>query len=497
MWKTVASRLLAVVLLGCAPLLAQIGATPTPTRTGLVERPKDPALEFLEPYGLHNFSTHYIRALQSLLTAREKYARKEYASAQATLSSLWASYPVGHPSWGNLPFKPFGINLGLPACYYELRMLSDMTQFRLANPGLPPPPRTVRLTVLVVGASSGIEPRNLTELTQGGGVAVTHTIDPRVAQNGYRAVHESLRGFNEYVLAMTQGQLGVETHILPLPTVSLPVHAGVGSGGFYYASLVEASSVFAHVPPAELAATDWWWILYPSHVPEQYPDFLNTEFITGGMGVGADGSSPFFIIDDRWIVRKPPHLGSGEYSDIERSVYLPQWFQHEFFHHLFRIYGQFGLESTPHQWFNLANWPSDFVGRYEADYYHEALYKRLQTATPPLKVALRYATTGAPWAQLSVNDVLGAYRRSPVQNAWHTGDILFVGQQLRWRNSAPVSWNLQPDVLQGVLNTGPDCPYYSHPLGRKFNIVLERDAIGDLTSQIGGFMFLGEFYERL
>jgi hypothetical protein len=56
------------------------------------------------------------------------------------------------------------------------------------------------------------------------------------------------------------------------------------------------------------------------------------------MGTGAEGFSPFFIIDDRWIVRKPPHIGTGEYSDVERSVYLPQWFQHEFFHHLFRTY---------------------------------------------------------------------------------------------------------------------------------------------------------------
>lgn len=495
MSKAVVARLVALVLLGSAHAVAQIGAAPSPPRTGLAERPRDPALDFLTPYGLHNFSTHYVEALQALLAAREQYARKEYANAQTTLWALWARHPVGHPSWGALPSKPFGINLGTPPCYYELRMLSDMTQWRVSNPGQTPPPRTARLTVLLVGASSGIEPRNFAELSQGGGLPVTHTLDPRVAQDGYRAVHESLRAFKEYALAMTQGLLGVETHILPLPSVSLPVHAAV-TGGSNFAGLSDATAVFAHVPQAEIQATDWWWILYPSHVPEQYPAFQNTEFITGGMGVGPDSSSPFFIIDDRWIVRKPPHLGSGAYSDVERSVYLPQWLQHEFFHHLFRIYPQFGLEVSPHQWFNLNNWPADFVGRYEADYYHEALYKRLQQATPALRVALRYATAGAAWSQVTLNDVLGAYRREPVQNAWHIGDVVFVGPQLKWRNTAPVSWNLQPDLLQGVLNTGPDCPYYNNPNGRRFNIVLERDAIGDLTTQVRGFAFVGEFYDR-
>jgi hypothetical protein len=47
----------------------------------------------------------------------------------------------------------------------------------------------------------------------------------------------------------------------------------------------------------------------------------------------------------------------------------------------------------------------------------------------------------------------------------------------------------------GELPTGPDCPYYGSHLGQQFQIVLERDAIGDLTSQVRGFAFVGEVYE--
>lgn len=455
----------------------------------------DPALAFLAPYGLQNFSAHYIDALQTLLAARELYWAQEYGAAKAKLDLLWSRHPVGSQRWGFLPTQPFGLNLGSPPCYSALRILSDMTDWRVSHPDQPPAPRTARLTVLVVGTTHGLEPRNLTELAQGTGIPVTHTLDPRVEADGYRAVHQSLRLFREYALAMTEGRLALETHLLPLPNLDLPVQASI-SGGTKFAGLVNASQVFAAVPPAELEATDWWWILYPSHVPEQYPDFQNAEFITGGMGAGADSRSPFFIIDDRWIVRKPPHLGSGEYSDIERSVYQPQWLQHEFFHFLFRTYPEFGLETTPHQWFDRGTWPADFVGRYEADYYHEALVKRLQQATPGLHAGLRFATADAPWAQLTIDDLLGTYRHEPVQNPWHIGDIRFVGTQLEWRNTAPVSWNLFDDLPHGILATGPDCPYYGQPSGDRFNIVLERDALGDLTTDVRGFAFQGGLYER-
>ena len=487
--------LLGLVLLAGGPAFGQGSAAPTSGRTAASPERWDPALAFLEPYGIQNFSPHYVDALRALLDARERYESSDYAGAQATLAALWAQHPVGDPSWGALPSQPFGINIGSPPCYYALRMLTDMTEWRVSHPDERAAPRTARLTVLVVGRSHGVEPRNLAELTAGTGIPVRHSLDERVEHAGYRAVHESLRLFEEYALAITQGKLAVETRILPLPDLDLPVHASV-NGGHYFASLDDAAQVFESVPQAEIEATDWWWILYPSHVPEQYPAFQHAEFITGGMGTGAEGFSPFFIIDDRWIVRKPPHIGTGEYSDVERSVYLPQWFQHEFFHHLFRTYPEFGLETTPHQWFDRSTWPPDFVGRYEADYYHEALYKRLKRASPALRSALRYATADAPWDQLTINDVLGTYRRDPVQNAWHIGDILFSGPQLQWRNTASVSWNLDEDILHGVLATGPDCPYYDSFLGRRFNIVLARDAIGDLTSQVRGFAFMGELYTR-
>lgn len=458
----------------------------------------DPGADFLGPYGLHNFSDHHVDALRTFLLVEEDYAAGRYVAARARLAALWNAHPTGGLPWGALPTQPFGINIGSPPCYYGLRMLTDMVDWRLAS-GVTgdSAPRTVRLTVMLVGETSGIEPRDEVELAQGQGVPVVHTLDPDIEANGSAVVHQSLQLFRDYVLAATEGNLAVETHVLPLPQVSLPVHAALLPGGGRFAGLTDAWQVFAHVPEVEREATDWWWVLYPSHVPEQYPDFTTAEFITGGMGTGPDSVSPFFIIDDRWLLRKPPHIGSGPYSEVERRAYLPQWLQHEFFHHLFRTWPSFGLEATSHQWFDRSTWPPDFVGRYEADYYHEALVKRLQTATPPPHVALRYATADAPWDQLVLGDVLGTYERHPIRNPWHVGTITQVsGNTLRWTNTAGVSWNLQADLLEGALLTGPDCPYFGLPNAQQFSLLLERDALGDLTAVIDAFAFLGERYEK-
>ncbi|MFG0319244.1 MAG: hypothetical protein ACF8XB_18380, partial [Planctomycetota bacterium JB042] len=263
-------------------------------------------------------------------------------------------------------------------------------------------------------------------------------------------------------------------------------------------------AIWSAVPDDVRRETDWWWVLYPSHVPERHAPFATTEFVTGGMGVGPDGASPCFIVDDRWLVRKPPHLGRGAYSTIERRAYLPQWLQHEWFHHLFRTFPEFGLEADDHQWFDRLRWPDDFEGRIEPDYYHEALHRRLKGAVPPMHHRLRYATPSrSVLMRLQTADLLGPYRREPVENDWHEGVVERAGTRhgpavLRWTNAAGVSWGLEPDLANGALRTGEDNPYHaSHPETSDFHLVLRRDDDGESVPEVAGFRFLGGVYAKV
>jgi len=469
-----------------------------------------PADRLLSPYGLGQFPELYRRALDTFLTAEDRYWAGDHDAVSRMLEQLWAQHPPGSEEWARCKSQIAGINIGVPPCYYGLRMLTDCARWRVAPPpkgAKPPAHHTATLTVVLVGRSRGVQPTSWAELKANSGRDVEHTLHPLLLANEHQVVHQSLRLFSEYVLAMTGGRLGVRTRVRHLRDLAVPVHAVAAP--YRTAGLAgdAMERIWASVPAKVTASTDWWWVLYPSHVPEEYPDFEKTEFITGGMGRGPDGASPCFIIDDLWLVRKPPHLGHGPYSEEERRAYLPQWLQHEFFHHLLACYPQFGLEAKGHQWFDRSSWPSDFQGRFEADYFHEALYKRLQPlGDPPLHVTLRYTPPPkALFRHLSTDSLCGAYRHQPVANDWHIGSIQpdpdahGEGKPvLRWTNKAGVSWRLWPDIEGGVPRTGADNPYYeSNPTGgRAFRIVLRRDADGRYLPEVAGFQFQGDPYAR-
>ena len=398
--------------------------------------------------------------------------------------------------WSIFGDTPFGLNLGTPPSYYALRQLTDMTEWRLANPAHPGAPRTITMTVVLVGQSNGLEPRNMTDLQNGQGSPVTHTLDPRVTANSYAAVHESLSLFKEYIHTITLGMLEIQTNIVELPSFNAPVQASESNGALF-ATIVDPIAPIQSLTQMEIDATDWWWVVYPSHVPDHHAPFQYTAFITGGMGLGPYGS-PVFIIDDQWLVRVPPHLGLGEYEPQERTIYLSQWLQHEIFHHFYIVWNSFALEAQPHQWFDINTWPGDFVGQFEPDYYHESVFKRFHQASLPFHVGLRKAVDDAPWDQVDFGDVTGVYERKPNTNPWHLGDITATGSPLLWQNTANVSWNLDPDFLNGALGIGPDCPYYDPNVNNDFQIQLERDNVyGDLQPSVNGFFFLGELYTQL
>jgi hypothetical protein len=332
--------------------------------------------------GPSQFPPLYRASLDTFFTAEPAYRGGDYQKASQILTAFWAAHPPGTPEWerairhAQTLATTNGVNFGAPAFYYALRMLTDCVEWRLhADPKMVP--HTIRWTVVLVGKSSDGE--------------VHHSLAAAAGDS----VGESTYLFTEYIRAITGGRLKVDVRVLPLRELDVPVErltravqAGDASYDVPFADLAPAAMprVWKAIPADVRAATDWWWVLYPSHVP----DGAKTNFITGGMSVGPDGVSPAFIIDDLWLVRIPPTLGSGLYTSEQRRAYLPQWLQHEFFHHLYRSYPALGLEASGHQWFDRKRWPDDFNGALEADYYAESVHKRLQSATPGLDVVLRY-----------------------------------------------------------------------------------------------------------
>jgi hypothetical protein len=246
-------------------------------------------------------------------------------------------------------------------------------------------------------------------------------------------------------------------------------------------SYPDAEGMVSTVPDEIADATDFWWVVAPSGVPGDGSGY-DRHFITGGMGAIGTGL-PLFLSDDGWFTRKPEHLGSGPYSEIELRAYQPQWFQHEFMHHLFRTWPEFGLEATGHMWFDLSTWPDDFEGLWEPDYYAEAINKRLLTAEPSLAEGLS-APEYVDFGTIDSDVLVGEYRREPVENPWHEVTISHTSGDLRWTNAAGAGWAL--DIIDDALWTTEECPYG----------VQEITVEGD-ESAIVGLWFSGELYQRV
>ncbi|MEM1413389.1 MAG: hypothetical protein AAGH15_00740 [Myxococcota bacterium] len=442
-----------------------------------VGQPTDAQLAtfWAESGGRDAFPATYVSAVEALLRAEDEVAAGDYAAARRRLDAIFREMPLSDPVWWQGVGQD-GTNVGTPVAYYGLRMLDVIADAGLADPA--PPTDTLRMTVLLATCAEGQRPTT-PELDAGEEVRLA--LDPALRADDHRIVHQSLALFRQYVRAIAGVVVEVEVQ-----TVEICVEV-VFSADPARATIRDAGSVVSATDAETRDATDFWWVLYPSNVPTD-PAFGDMAFITGGMG--GFGRAPLFIIDDLWLVRKPPHLGTGTYSDVERRVYLPQWLQHEFFHHLYRIFPEFGLEETGHQWFDRGTWPEDFVGAWEPDYYAESVAKRFRGAEPSLNAQLRTAATHVDLSAFTTSTFAGAYRREPVQNPWHEVTLEVVDEAagtLRWTNAAGVSWIVR--FLGTRLETAADSPYGLQTVA----IVTEP---GEDGPRLTGLAFLGEVYQR-
>lgn len=94
-----------------------------------------------------------------------------------------------------------------------------------------------------------------------------------------------------------------------------------------------------------------------------------------------------------------------------------------------------------------------------------------------------------PPPEVDLTSLIGKYQRDPITDDWHRGELKAgANGNLTWTNGAGVSWNLKPDLVQGVLRTGDDNPYQQDNI-RDFTI-LKRNG------KVTGFRFGEDTFRR-
>jgi hypothetical protein len=464
--------------------------------------------------GASKYSTHYVDALTTMIAVEDLIKVNNYQQAKKELDALWKTYPIGDEKWrfSNADDKKFKTNIGSPAAYAPLRMLTDIVNHHLNNPTPPNEVATVTLRVVLVGCSEGNQPRTVSEMKSSGGQVIKRTIDSRLKANNHRIINQSLYLYLQYVNAMSDGKLNVQVKYYDLDYC---VPTKVSKDGTK-ANFKNNSDVINQIPNNIKEESDWFWIIYPSVVPEDGQNGVTVDagfdkfsFNTGGMDTRR--GKPHFIVNDKWLLRVPPHMGKGKISDIERRAYMPQWLQHEFFHYLYTSYPKLLLEQKynskgdlvkdSHKWFDKNKWPSNFVGTFEADYFQESLHKKLKQAKPILWVMLHptYKPSAKILNSLKMEQFLtktfdaseAVRKRNLSPNDYHIGQIIQENGKYYWKNKANVQWEVQPDFKNGEFK---NLSTKNYP-GENFSIIFKKDNTGAFTNQIEGLFFNGVFYK--
>lgn len=394
-------------------------------------------------------------AIDLFLELENLFNEGRFSEGLDLLKDFWKRFPKG--TYYGLPFK--GQNFGLPTCYYANLMSLDVFEYFSKKKG-DIDFSYVNFTVVLIGESKGTFPpsKEAAKSKKYTKNDVSHYLNNDLTDD---KILPNFVLFNNYIEAITQGKLKVKLNIVRLNNLCVPVEISINEEGRHFSSMTGNSWELIEKALSEeiLEVTDWWMILYPRFTPTEDKEIYAEEYVTGGMG--SFNSGPVWIADDEWLIKKPPHLGKGNYSPEELRCYFPQWLQHEFFHHLFHIFNEFKLEEKDHQWFNKDNWPKDFEGDNEPDYYYEALHKRLLNAKPSLFERLKKPNLKKMSSNEIINKVSGLYEKEKVENDWNIIEInLDNYNKWEWKNKAGVKWSLENDFENSLFYVGIDCPYF-------------------------------------
>ncbi len=418
--------------------------------------------------GSEAFPDHYVATIETMLLAQDDVIAGDYTLARQRIDALVAVQPWSTPIWFD-GHTLYDLNVGAPIAYYGMRMLDEIVETGdNATTG------TLNMVALIAECATVTRPT----LPDFDPETVQLEIHPDILANDAHVLYQATDLFRSWIKAITAG-LEVNMTVVNSPGCTT-VDFEVGDG--FFVSYPDTGAMVDSLPTELINQTDLWWVVAPSGVPGDGSDFEET-FITGGMGLYSNGA-PLIVSDDAWFIRKPAHLGQGPYSEVERRLYHPQWFQHEFMHHLFRTWPQYELEDEPHQWFDRATWPDDFIGLYEPDYFAESITRRLLDADPPLAEGLKLPRF-VDFNDTSLSVVEGRYTRLPIDNGFHDVTLTLVnGTTVNWTNVAGVSWLL--NLQDGQLFTAHDSPYGVLP------VFFQVDNGGQITQLI----FQGESYIR-
>src|SRR5262249_28776377 len=248
-----------------------------------------PSERLLAPYGQSNFSILAQQSVDAFFTAYPAYRQGDFATASRVLDDFWKQHPAVSREWaaaqgeGERLARTIGVEFGDPPCYSALRMLTECVRSSLEGSRRQEKLTPLRFTVVLIGHSHGIQPTSIEELHEQRGPTVRNTLDRALLDNPEAIIDDCFGLLFDYIHAFTAGRLNVETRILRYTDLDVPMRV-FDDPGQPRAELAPGAleRLWTDLDQEVKASTDWWYIIYPSHRPEQYAAFAHTDFSNGG-----------------------------------------------------------------------------------------------------------------------------------------------------------------------------------------------------------------------
>lgn len=413
---------------------------------------KSYAWSLLKPMGYNDEEIHNLQkqiiTLETFFKLEKMLKNQEYEAGYELVTDYFGDFENKPPYLD----REKGANFGTPVCLYALLMLRRIFEYHhnkkairtseyLSNAKTIP----YIITVAIAGKSHGTWAESIEAIPDESkrGEVINHKIHPDILKDDFKIIRESLFIFSNYINAISKGILQVQIEFVYLDSIDVLCEMSKSENGVYLSTIKNHQVITDEIPKELYENSSMILNIYPSHRPYMNKELSKIGYISGGIFCNY---KPNMIADDiLWIIKIGE--GFGPYTDEERRAYIPQWLKHEYYHYLFKVaFKEYNLEVDDHDWFDWSNWPSDFVGRTEPEYYDQALVKRFFTCDTPLAIKL----TGklGKINSLDINALLGNYERVPGCNEWHYITITKdqINERFKWTNKANISWDLKLDL---------------------------------------------------
>lgn len=467
---------------------------------------QDPLEIFYNTYGGQSkFVTHYQDAITAYLNAENKVKADDYAGAKIILDALWAKYPVASSSWNasENTKEANGSWNGNPVAYSGLRMLTTIVEHNLNKPYPNYQPHHLHMKVVLVGQTTGTMPLSPSDFGKGTGESDHKvTLDPRVKENNYQRLRDNLAIFIRYVNAITDGRQVVDVEFIDQPsfifTAAIMADRNTMLNGLSRGAM---NALINGLPQEVKDDADMWWVVYPSFAPgtgpnnKSYTNYPGQTFVTGGMDKDDMGRA-IFLCDDLFFLDRQPAFPTRTLTEVERRCYPPEWFQHEFFHYLCKLFPSFQFDSPTHIWQTMTP-PAGFTVKDgnetnrimmdEADFIQNAIDLLFKTAAKrPLHERLEKRKPGMPAAilnSLTSDKFLGSYENveTTIINGYEKGNII-NNNEYQWETNN--GQRIRPLIMTQIADGYLDVRNYQND----FLILLKVDEnTGEYLPDVYGF----------